>query len=72
MTKHRSWSDLTRTQRAGLGLLTAVQIGLLISAQVDLSRRSADQVNGPKPLWRALTFINFVGPLSYFAVGRRN
>jgi len=30
-----------------------------------------DQVKGPKALWRAVTLINFVGPLSYFALGRR-
>ena len=48
-----------------------VQLGLLVAAQIDLTRRSDDQVNGPKAVWRAVTLINFVGPLAYFAVGRR-
>lgn len=71
MTKHKKWSDLTSAQQAGLILLSVVQIGLLVAAQVDLSRRSADQVNGSKALWRGLTLINFLGPLTYFVVGRR-
>lgn len=71
MATNMKWKDLTTAQRAGVGLVAAVQISLLVAAQVDLSRRTDDQVNGPKPLWRALTLINFVGPLAYFAVGRR-
>ena len=71
MANHKSWSDLTSAQQAGVGVLGVVQIGLLVAAQIDLTRRRDDQVNGPKALWRALTLINFVGPLAYFAVGRR-
>jgi hypothetical protein len=71
MAEHRKWDDLSAAQRTGIGLLGLVQFGLMIAAQVDLTRRDADQVNGPKPLWRAVSLINFVGPLAYFALGRR-
>lgn len=71
MAEHKKWDDLSTSQRAGVGLLGLAQLGLLIAAQVDLTRRDDDQVNGPKPLWRAVTLINFVGPLAYFALGRR-
>lgn len=71
MAKHLDWDDLTGTQQAGVGLLTVVQVGLLAAAQIDLTRRTDEQVNGPKALWRAITLINIVGPLTYFAVGRR-
>ena len=67
----KTWKDLTGTQQAGVGLLGVVQLGLLVAAQIDLTRRSDAEVNGPKALWRAVTLINFVGPLAYFAVGRR-
>ncbi|GAA3713021.1 hypothetical protein GCM10022204_35060 [Microlunatus aurantiacus] len=67
----KNWKDLTGTQQAGVGLLGVVQLGLLVAAQIDLTRRSDAEVNGPKALWRAVTLINFVGPLAYFAVGRR-
>jgi hypothetical protein len=71
MSRNKKWDDLTLAQRAGVGLLGVVQIGLLVAAQIDLTRRSDEQVNGPKAVWRAVTLINFVGPLAYFAVGRR-
>jgi hypothetical protein len=28
-------------------------------------------VKGPKRLWRAVAFVNFVGPISYFLFGRK-
>jgi Phospholipase_D-nuclease N-terminal len=71
MANHKNWSDLTSAQQAGVGILGVVQIGLLVAAQVDLTRRSDDQVSGPKVVWRAVTLVNFVGPLAYFAFGRR-
>lgn len=73
-SNHRSkrrWSELTGSQRVGLGLLAAAQFGLLIAAQVDLTRRTDEQVNGSKAVWRLVSLVNFVGPLTYFAVGRR-
>jgi hypothetical protein len=27
--------------------------------------------NGPRRLWVAVSFVNFVGPIAYFAFGRR-
>jgi hypothetical protein len=71
MAHKKTWDDLTSTQQIGVGLLGVVQLGLLVAAQVDLSRRTDEQVNGPKAVWRAVALINFVGPLAYFAVGRR-
>ncbi|WNG85315.1 hypothetical protein C6A87_015205 [Mycobacterium sp. ITM-2016-00317] len=37
---------------------------------VDLTRRPASQIRGPKALWRALSVVRPVGPLAYFAFGR--
>ena len=71
MADKKKWDDLTEAQRAGLGLLGVVELGLLVAAQIDLTRRSDAQVNGPKAVWRAVTLINMVGPLAYFAFGRR-
>jgi hypothetical protein len=71
MANKKSWDDLSPVQRAGVGVLGVVQVGLLVAAQIDLTRRTDEQINGPKPLWRAITLINFVGPLAYFAFGRR-
>ncbi len=49
-----------------------MQLSLLAAALVDIWRRPADQIRGPKRLWVGLSFINFAGPLSYFAIGRRH
>jgi hypothetical protein len=71
MADKKTWDDLTGAQRAGIGLLGVVQLGLLVAVQIDLTRRTDEQVNGPKMVWRAVALINVVGPLAYFAVGRR-
>jgi hypothetical protein len=39
---------------------------------VDLAKRPKEQVRGSKPAWAALIAVNFVGPISYFAFGRRS
>lgn len=70
----KRWSDLdARTRRLLLagGLLEGT---LKIAALVDLARRPASQVRGPKLRWAlAITLVNSVGivPIIYFARGRR-
>jgi hypothetical protein len=65
------WSDLAAGQRAAVVAAGVVQVGLLGAALTDLWRRLSAQVNGSKAMWVAFSFVNFVGPLAYFAFGRR-
>jgi hypothetical protein len=67
----KRWSDLSTEQRAAVVAAGTVQLGLQAAALVDLRRRSRRDLNGSKPLWVALSFVNFAGPLAYFAVGRK-
>jgi hypothetical protein len=67
----RSWSELSDQQRGVVVLGAIVQVTLQVLALRDLRRRPADEVRGPKPLWALATFVNTVGPLAYFACGRR-
>jgi hypothetical protein len=67
----KTWSDLTRCQRVGIGVGTVLQVSLQVAALVDLHRRSAREVNGEKRMWVALSFINFLGPAAYFKFGRK-
>ncbi|MGH2585426.1 MAG: PLDc N-terminal domain-containing protein [Dehalococcoidia bacterium] len=67
----KSWKDLTGRQRGLLGAAALVQLVLLAAALLDLRRRPTDRIRGPKGLWVAAAFVNFIGPLSYFAFGRR-
>jgi hypothetical protein len=74
MAARRQWSDLSeRTRR--LLTITAVAEGVLkLAALVDLKRRPASQVRGPKWLWATvLTVVSSAGvaPISYFVFGRR-
>jgi hypothetical protein len=65
------WSDLSTDQKRGIALSGAVQIGLLIPALIDIYHRPAGEIRGNKRTWTAVSFINFAGPISYFAFGRR-
>ena len=67
----KKWSDLSAGQKRGIALSGAVQIGLLIAALIDIYRRPVEQIRGSKWVWTVVSFINFAGPVSYFAFGRR-
>jgi uncharacterized membrane protein len=48
-----------------------IQLILLIVSLVDLSR--IEKTNGPKLLWVfIIVFVNIIGPILYFVIGRRN
>ncbi len=69
----KTWKELSPMARFGTITAAVVQISLLVAAQRDISRRPASEIRGSKALWRAATFINFVGPGTYFTVGvKRN
>jgi hypothetical protein len=74
MAARTQWSDLgERTRRLLVGAAVAEGI-LKIAALVDLKRRPASQVRGPKWLWATVvTVVSSAGvvPVSYFAFGRR-
>jgi Phospholipase_D-nuclease N-terminal len=69
--KQWRWSDLSTTQRRLLVTAAACEAALKIAALIDIQRRPPSQIRGPKALWRAAMVVNLVGPLSYFAVGRK-
>jgi hypothetical protein len=65
------WAQLSERQRTLLVGAAAAELTLKIAALVDIARRPADQIRGPKMLWRAAMAINLLGPLSYFLIGRK-
>ena len=69
--RQQRWSDLSRRQQTWIVVAGAVQLLLAAAALLDLRRRPSEQVRGSKKLWAAAAFVNFVGPLAYFALGRR-
>jgi hypothetical protein len=65
------WSDLSEGQRNAIKLLALTELALKIAMLIDIRRRPASQIRGPKRLWRAAAAVNTIGPVSYFAFGRR-
>lgn len=71
MSKKKKWQDLSTAAKLRIAVMGFIQIALLGAALLDLRKREADQINGPKKLWYGLVFVNFAGPIAYFLVGRK-
>jgi hypothetical protein len=67
----KKWSDLSEGQRNAIKVLALTELALKIAMLIDIRRRPASQIRGPKRLWRAAAAVNTLGPVSYFAFGRR-
>jgi hypothetical protein len=69
----KRWSDLSPRTRKLIIVGGVAEAGLKAAAAMDLKRRAADQIRGPKWAWFAGLVINSAGlvPLSYFIFGRR-
>lgn len=51
--------------------LIVVQLILMVAALISCAKQ--EQLNGPKWLWVCIIlFVNLLGPILYFVVGRRN
>ena len=68
---HVTWQDMSQTQRMATILAAIMQFTLLFAALRDISQRSAGELRGRKAMWVAIPFINFIGPIAYFALGRQ-
>jgi hypothetical protein len=74
MGAKRQWSDLSVRSRRLLVTAAVAESILKGAALVDLKRRPASQVRGPKWLWATVvTVVSSAGvvPISYFVFGRR-
>jgi hypothetical protein len=70
--KKKRWADLSACQRIGVMIGAAIQIGLLAAGLWDLAHRKAEEVRGDRRLWAGLMFVNWIGPIAYFAYGRKD
>lgn len=70
MAKKRSFQDLTPQQQGMAVGAVAIALPLIVLSQRDLSHRGAEEVRGPKALWRVLC-LNGAGAVAYFLAGRR-
>jgi len=67
----KRWGQLSQRERRAVVGGGVVQLILLAGALADLRRRRPQEINGPKRLWMAISLVNFVGPIAYFAFGRK-
>jgi hypothetical protein len=71
MTTRKKWSEFSTRSRRLITVTGVIEMALLVATLVDLRRRPAEQIRGSKRMWTALAFVNIIGPLAYFAFGRR-
>ncbi len=69
--KQHSSEPVSTPKRMMIAIAALVQFALLAAAQADLLKRPASAVRGSKWMWRAISLVNFVGPIAYFLLGRR-
>jgi hypothetical protein len=71
MSGRRRWSELSTTQQRGVAAAAVGQVALFLAAALSIRRTAPERVRGPKAVWYAACFVNWIGPLAWFAVGRR-
>jgi hypothetical protein len=74
MADRKQWSDLSERNRKLLIAAGVVEGCLKIAALIDIKRRPASQIRGPKWLWAAVvSVVSSAGllPISYFVFGRK-
>jgi hypothetical protein len=74
MATTRKWSDLSERTRTLIIVAAVADSILKAAALVDIKRRPASEIRGPKWVWApVVTVVNSAGvvPISYFVFGRR-
>lgn len=67
----QTWSDLTTLQKRAIVVGGALEAVMTLAALRDLASRRGDEVRGPKAVWVLAFAVQPVGPIAYFATGRR-
>ncbi|MBS1847693.1 MAG: hypothetical protein JST73_05395 [Actinobacteria bacterium] len=74
MAEHRKkkWSELSPAGKFGVVGALAAHVVLVGLAHRDLSHRPADEIRGPKWVWRMATAANSTMVGAYFLFARRS
>jgi hypothetical protein len=70
--KKKRWADLSAAQQLGIIIVGTIQVSLLAAGLWDLAHRTPAEVRGDRRLWAGVMFINWIGPIAYFAYGRKD
>jgi hypothetical protein len=74
LAARKQWSQLSERNRRLLIAAAVAEAILKVAALIDIKRRPASQIRGPKWLWAAVVAVVSsagVVPVSYFVFGRR-
>jgi hypothetical protein len=74
LAARKQWSQLSDRNRRLLIAAAVAEAILKVAALIDIKRRSASQIRGPKWVWAAVVAVVSsagVVPVSYFVFGRR-
>ena len=74
MAPDKKWASLTVTENTPFVLWGVLQVVLLAAALADIYRRPVEEIRGKKWLWSVVALVNFmgIGPIAYFAFGRKH
>lgn len=67
----KTWAELSRSQKRAVAVAGVVEVVMTVAAWRDLATRPASGVRGPKKAWGIAALVQPVGPVAYFALGRR-
>ncbi|MBD7981895.1 MULTISPECIES: PLDc N-terminal domain-containing protein [Oerskovia] len=71
MAHKKTWNEFSAGKKVLMLAVSVVQISLTVAGYRDLAKRSADEVEGSKLAWGVAMLANWVGPIAYFAKGRK-
>jgi hypothetical protein len=63
--------QFSTTEIALLAALVVVEFGLLAAAWIVLFRTPTARLTLPKWVWAVICLVQFIGPIVFFAVGRK-
>jgi len=69
--RKKRWSEFSPRQQTAIIVGAIAELIMTTLALHDLARRPATQVRGWKRLWVPVCFVQPIGPILYFLVGRR-
>lgn len=67
----KTWAELSRAQRRVVVAVGTVEAVMTLAVWRDLAKRPSSRIRGSKLSWALAALIQPVGPLAYFARGRR-
>lgn len=63
--------DFSPTAWVIIGMLIAVEVVLLVTALIMVSRTPSERLTLPRVAWILLCFVQIIGPIAFFVLGRK-